>query len=95
VLEVDNASEFLDIEGGTSDQASVDLGHGHELVDTFGCDGSTVLDTGGLGDLFVVHAGQDGTQETVRLVCCWCSVVWCTKGGEVGSFENSNEIEKK
>ena len=68
LLEVDDASEFLGIEGGTSDQASVDFGHGHELVDTVGSDGSSVLDAGGLGDLIVVHAGQDGSQKGVRLV---------------------------
>ena len=70
MLVVDDASEFLSIEGGTSDQASINLGHGHELVDGIGCDGSSVLDAGCLGDFFVVHAGQDGTQKTVGLVYC-------------------------
>ena len=69
LLEVDDASEFLGVEGGTTDQASVDLGHGHELVDAIGCHGSTVLDAGGLGDVLVVHLGQDGSQEGVRVVC--------------------------
>ena len=72
LLVVDDASEFFGIEGSSTDQASVDLGHGHEFVNTVGGDGSTVLDTGGLGDFFVVHFGQDGTQKGVCLV--WNSI---------------------
>lgn len=68
LLEVDDASEFLGIEGGSSNQASVNFGHGHKLVDTVRGDGSTVLDAGGLGDILVVHLFQDGTQESVCLV---------------------------
>ena len=68
LLEVDDASEFLGVEGGTTDQASVDLGHGHELVDAVGCHGSPVLDAGGLGDLLVVHPCQNGAEEGVRVV---------------------------
>ena len=67
-LEVDDASELFGIEGGTSDKASVDLGHGHEFINTVRCHGSTVLDSGGLCDFVVVHAGQDGSDEGMGVV---------------------------
>ena len=90
LLVVDDASELFGIEGSSTDQASVDLGHGHEFVNTVGGDGSTVLDTGGLGDIFVVHFGQDGTQKGVCLV--WNSIC-CMKS--IGKVMIKMKLEKK
>ena len=67
-LEVDDASEFLGIKGGSSDQASIDFGHGHELIDTIGCDRTSVLDSGGLGNFIIVNLCQDSSQKGVCVV---------------------------
>ena len=69
-FEVDDASELFGIKRSTSDQTSINLRHGHEFVNTIGCDGTSVLDSCRLGDFVVVHASQDGSQKAVGLVCC-------------------------
>lgn len=60
--------ELLGIEGGTADEASINLGHAHQAIDGFRGDTSTVLDASGLGHLLVVHASELLSDKSVHLV---------------------------
>jgi hypothetical protein len=72
-LEVDDSSKLFGVHGGSTDQASINIGLCHEGIDSIGGDGSSVLDASSLSDVVVVQFGQDGSKVGMHFVF---KIIW-------------------
>ena len=68
LLEVHNSGKLVSEQASTTNQASIDITHGHQTVNTLRRYTSSILDPHGLCDLVVIHFSQHSPNELVHLV---------------------------
>lgn len=68
-LEVDDASKLGAVKGCTTNKATINVGHSHQLINGLRGDTSSVKDAHVISSLLVIHISNDRTARGVNTLC--------------------------
>lgn len=68
-LEVDDASKLGTVKGCTTNKATINVGHSHQLINGLRGDTSSVKDPHVISSVLVIHISNDRTARGVNALC--------------------------
>ena len=84
-LEVDDASKLGAVKGCTTNKATINVGHGHQLINGLRGDTSSVKDPHVIRSFLVIHVSNDRTARGVNTLCC-------LRGGNLSGSNGPNRL---